>query len=53
MAVLCYVGGAAIAYKIVKIDYIALQCKSMKVKVIIIRDRVANKGTESYTELSL
>ena len=49
----CDIGGAAIAYKIVKIDSIALQCKSLKVKVIIIRDRVDNKGTESYTELSL
>ena len=47
---MCYVGGAAIAYKIEKIDYIALQCKSLKVKVIIIRDRVANKGTESLME---
>jgi hypothetical protein len=50
---MCDVVGAAIAYKIEKIDSIALQCKSLKVKVIIIRDRAANKGTESYTELSL
>jgi hypothetical protein len=29
---MCDVVGAAIAYKIVKIDYIALQCKSLIIK---------------------
>ena len=29
---LCDVVGAAIAYKIVKMKYIALQCKSLKLK---------------------
>ena len=47
---MCDVVGAAIAYKIEKIDSIALQCKSLKLKEELIRDRVANKGTESYTE---
>ena len=47
---MCNVGGAAIAYKIVKIDYIALQCKSLKLKEELIRDRVVENGTESYTE---
>ena len=47
MAVLCDVVGAATVYKIVKKDYIALQCKLLITKVIIIRDRVGNKGTQS------
>ena len=29
---MCNVVGASIAYKIVKIDYIALQCKSLNLK---------------------
>ena len=50
---MCDVVGAAIAYKIVKIDYIALQCKSLKIKEELNSDRVVENGTESYTELSL
>jgi hypothetical protein len=50
LAVLCNVVGAATVYKIVKKDYIALQCKSMITKVIINRDRVDNKGTQSRME---
>ncbi len=38
------------AYKIVKIDYIALQCKSLITKEEINRDRVDNKGTQSLVE---
>jgi len=41
---------AATAYKIVKKDYIALQCKSLKLKEEINRDRVDNKGTQSVPE---
>ena len=47
MTVMCYVVGAATAYKIVKKDYIALQCKYLIVLTIINRDRVDNKGTQS------
>ena len=36
--------GAATAYKIVKKDYIALQCKYLIVLTIINRDRVDNNG---------
>jgi len=50
MTVLCDVGGAATVYKIVKIDYIALQCKSLKNNKEINRDRVDNKGTQSVPE---
>ena len=50
LVVLCDVVGAATVYKIVKKDYIALQCKSLKLKEEINRDRVDNKGTESRTE---
>ena len=42
--------GATTVYKIVKKDYIALQCKSLKLKEEINRDRVDNKGTQSRTE---
>ena len=45
--VLCNVVGAATVYKIVKKDYIALQCKSLKLKEELNRDRVDNKGTQS------
>jgi hypothetical protein len=45
LVVMCYVVGAATVYKIVKKDYIALQCKSLKLKEEINRDRVDNKGT--------
>jgi hypothetical protein len=48
--VLCDVVGAATVYKIVKIDYIALQCKSLKNNKEINRDRVDNKGTQSVPE---
>jgi hypothetical protein len=47
LAVLCDVAEAATVYKIVKKDYIALQCKSLKLKEEINRDRVDNKGTQS------
>ena len=47
---LCNIVGAATVYKIVKKDYIALQCKSLKLKEEINRDRVDNKGTQSVTE---
>jgi hypothetical protein len=47
---LCDVVGAATVYKIVKKDYIALQCKLLIVLTIINRDRVDNKGTQSMTE---
>jgi len=40
----CDVAEAATVYKIVKKDYIALQCKLLITKVIINRDRVDNKG---------
>ena len=36
--------GATKAHKIVKIDYIALQCKSLINKKELIRDRVVNNG---------
>jgi hypothetical protein len=45
--VLCNVVGAATVYKIVKKDYITLQCKLLIVLTIINRDRVDNKGTQS------
>jgi hypothetical protein len=47
---MCDVVGASIAYKIVKIDYIALQCKCLIVLTIIIGDRVDRKGTDSIAE---
>ena len=50
MTVLCNVVGAATVYKIVKKDYIALQCKLLIVLTIINRDRVDNKGTQSMME---
>lgn len=43
----CDVAEAATVYKIVKKDYIALQCKLLIVLTIINRDRVDNKGTQS------
>jgi hypothetical protein len=36
--------GATTTYKIVKIDYIALQCKSLIIKEELNRDRVVNNG---------
>jgi hypothetical protein len=47
---MCDVAEAATVYKIVKKDYIALQCKLLIVLTIINRDRVVNKGTQSMTE---
>lgn len=41
---MCDVGAASIAYKIVKIAYIALQCKYLIVLTIINRDRVDRNG---------
>lgn len=42
--------GASIAYKIVKMTYIALQRKSLKIKEELNRDRVDRKGTDSIAE---
>jgi len=50
LAVLCNVVGAATVYKIVKKDYIALQCKLLIIKEELNRDRVGNKGTQSVME---
>ena len=50
---MCDVIAAAIAYKIVKMDYIALQCKSLKLKEELTIKINDGNGTESYTELSL
>ena len=44
MLVLCNIVGAATVYKIVKKDYIALQCKYLIVLTIINRDTVINNG---------
>jgi len=52
LAVMLEIVVAAIAYKIVKIDYIALQCKSLIIKEEINSDRVIENGTESITELA-
>lgn len=41
---LCNVVGASIVYKIVKMNNIALQCKSLIVLLIIIGDRVDRNG---------
>ena len=38
--------GATTTHKIVKIDYIALQCKSLIIKEKLNRDRVDRKGTQ-------
>ena len=43
---LCNVVGASIAYKIKKIDYIALQCKLLIIKYIYTEANVDNKGTQ-------
>ena len=50
---MCNVVGASIAYKIVKIDYIALQCKYLIIKYIYTESKVDNKGTQSLTESRL
>ena len=50
MAVMCDVVGASIAYKIVKKDYIALQCKSLIIKTILHCIKVAINGTDSIAE---
>lgn len=47
---MCDVVGASIAYKIVKIDYIALQCKSLIIKYIYTEHRIDRKGTDSIAE---
>jgi hypothetical protein len=44
---LCDVVGAATVYKIVKKDYIALQCKYLNLKYIYTESKVDNKGTQS------
>lgn len=41
---MCDVVGASIVHKIVKMTYIALQCKSLIVLTIIIGDRVDRNG---------
>lgn len=50
-AVLTVNVGASTTHKIVKIDYIALQCKSLINKKELNRDRVVRKGTQSKTGL--
>ena len=47
---MCDVVGAATVYKIVKIDYIALQCKSLNLKEEVTIKNYAVNGTESITE---
>lgn len=47
---MCDVVGASIAYKIVKKDYIALQCKSLIIKYIYTEHRIDRKGTDSIAE---
>ena len=47
---MCDVVGASIVHKIVKKDYIALQCKCLIVLTIIIGDRVDRNGTDSIAE---
>jgi hypothetical protein len=44
--------GASTAHKIVKIDYIALQCKSLINKKELNRDRVGRKGTQRSWSLA-
>lgn len=41
---MCDVVGASIAHKIVKIDYIALQCKSLIIKYIYTEHRIDRNG---------
>ena len=47
---MCDVVGAATVYKIVKKDYIALQCKYLNIKYIYTEHRIDNKGTQSRME---
>jgi hypothetical protein len=44
---MCDVAEAATVYKIVKKDYIALQCKYLNIKYIYTEHRIDNKGTQS------
>lgn len=41
---MCNVVGASIAHKIVKIDYTALQCKSLIIKYIYTEHRIDRNG---------
>jgi hypothetical protein len=50
LPVLCDVVGASIVHKIVKIAYIALQCKLLIVKYIYTEHRIDRKGTDSIAE---
>lgn len=43
---MCDVVGASIAYKIVKIAYIALQCKSLIIKYIYTEHRIDRNGCD-------
>ena len=47
---MCNVVGASVAHKIVKIDYIALQCKSLKVKYIYTESKIDRNGCDWVTE---
>jgi len=47
---MCDVVGASIVHKIVKKDYIALQCKSLIIKYIYKEPRIDRKGTDSIAE---
>lgn len=49
---MCNVVGASIVHKIVKKDYIALQCKPLIVLTIIIGDRVDRNGDTVKAELA-
>lgn len=48
---MCNVVGAATVYKIVKKDYIALQCKLLIIKYIYTESKVDNKGTQTKSGL--
>lgn len=47
---MCNVVGASIVHKIVKKDYIALQCKSLIIKYIYTEHRIDRNGTDSIAE---
>lgn len=47
---MCDVVGASIVHKIVKKDYIALQCKSLIIKYIYTEHRIDRNGTDSIAE---
>ena len=43
---MCNVVGASIAHKIVKIDYIALQCNSLIIKYIYTESKIDRNGCD-------